>query len=44
MSAIPTDAETPPPRQPGRLGRALIRLLMKHARVVEVEKLGDDSG
>jgi NADPH-dependent ferric siderophore reductase len=42
MSAIPTDAETPPPRQPGRLGRALIRLLMKHARVVEVEKLGDD--
>jgi NADPH-dependent ferric siderophore reductase len=39
---VPTHvADTPRPRQPGRLSRALTRLWMKHARVVEVEHVAE---
>lgn len=34
-------SETQAPRQPGRLGRALIRLLMKQARIVEAEPVAE---
>lgn len=37
----PPHSGTPPPRQPGRLSRALIRMLMKHARVVDAESVAD---
>ena len=37
----PVHAEAPPARRPGPLNRALIRLLMKHARIVEAETVAE---
>jgi len=37
----PAHTDIPSRRQPGRLGRALIRLLMKPARIVEAESIAD---
>lgn len=41
MTAAPQGLAAPPPRQPGRVGRALIRMLMRHAHVVAVESVAD---
>ncbi|MGH8443923.1 MAG: siderophore-interacting protein [Solimonas sp.] len=37
----PSPVSDTPPRQPGRLGRALIRVLMKQAHVVEAESVAE---
>lgn len=41
MRTPPYVSDAPAPRQPGRLNRALIRMLMKHARVVEAEPIAE---